>query len=95
MPHRKLAVALSLVVVAASPVLALPAERDPGSGAPAAGPNARYCLRVEPVTGSRIESVRCWTREEWTELGVDIDKDWAKEGVRVIEARNGGYGGFQ
>jgi hypothetical protein len=80
-----LAAALGLIVVAASPVLALPAQRDPGSGAPAAGPNARYCLRVEPVTGSRIESVRCWTREEWTELGVDIDKDWAKEGVRVIE----------
>jgi len=85
MPHRKMALAFSLIVVAASPVLARPAERNPGTGAPAAGPNARYCLRVEPVTGSRIESVRCWTREEWTELGVDIDKDWAKEGVRVIE----------
>jgi hypothetical protein len=95
MPHRKLAVALSLIVVAASPVLALPAQRDPGSGAPAAGPNARYCLRVEPITGSLIGGVRCWTREEWTELGVDIDKDWAKEGVRVIEVRHGGYGGFQ
>jgi hypothetical protein len=80
-----LAAALGLIVVAASPVLALPAPHDPGSGAPAAGPHARYCLKVEPFTGSRIESVRCWTREEWTELGVDIDKDWAKEGVRVIE----------
>jgi hypothetical protein len=85
MPPRKLAVAFSLIVAAASPVLARPAERDPGPGAPPAGPNARYCLKVEPMTGSRIESVRCWTREEWTELGVDIDKDWAKEGVRVIE----------
>jgi hypothetical protein len=85
MPYRKLAVALSLIVVAALPVLAHPEERNPGIGAPAAGPNARYCLKVEPMTGSRIESVRCWTREEWTELGVDIDKDWAKEGVRVIE----------
>jgi hypothetical protein len=85
MPHRKLAVALSLIVVAASPVPALPAQPETQQRAPAAGPNARYCLKVEPFTGSRIESVRCWTREEWTELGVDIDKDWAKEGVRVIE----------
>ncbi|MEA3062847.1 MAG: hypothetical protein QOJ94_2628 [Sphingomonadales bacterium] len=85
MPHRKLAVALSLIVVAASPVLARPAPRDPGSGAPAAGPNARYCLRVEPVTGSLIGGVRCWTRQEWAELGLDVDKEWAKEGVRVIE----------
>jgi hypothetical protein len=80
-----LAVALSLIAVAASPVLALPAPRDPGRGAPAAGPHALYCLRVEPVTGSLIGGVRCWTRQEWVEVGVDVDKEWAKEGVRVIE----------
>jgi hypothetical protein len=85
MPHRKLAVALSLIVVAASPVLAHPEERESGIGAPAAGPNARYCLRVEPITGSRLGGIRCWTRQEWAELGVDVDKEWAKEGVRVIE----------
>ncbi|MEA3048992.1 MAG: hypothetical protein QOG84_828 [Sphingomonadales bacterium] len=85
MPHRKLAVALSLVVVAASPVLAHPEARDPGSGAPAAGPHARYCLRVEPVTGSLVGGMRCWTRQEWAEVGVDVDKEWAREGVRVIE----------
>ena len=52
--------------------------------APAAGPDAEYCMYVEPVTGSRIETVQCWTRAEWAEAGVDIDKDWAKEGVRTI-----------
>jgi hypothetical protein len=80
----KLALTFSLIVVAASPVLAQPAERDV-AGAPAAGPDARYCLRVEPVTGSRVERVRCWTRERWAGMGVDLDREWAKEGVRVIE----------
>ena len=51
--------------------------------APAAGPDAKYCLRVEAFTGSRIETVRCWTREKWAEQGVDVDKEWAKEGVEV------------
>lgn len=46
--------------------------------------NTRYCLRVEPQTGSRIESIECWTRDEWTAGGVDVDHDWAKEGVRVL-----------
>ena len=85
MSHMKLAAALSLVVVAAAPVVAQPAEQDVMAGAPAAGPDARYCLRVEPVTGSRVERVRCWTRERWAALGVDVDREWAREGVRVIE----------
>jgi uncharacterized protein YjhX (UPF0386 family) len=42
-------------------------------------------MYVEPVTGSRIERVECWTRAEWAEAGVDVDKDWAKEGVAIIE----------
>jgi hypothetical protein len=83
--HIKLAVALSLTVVAASPVLAQPADPDAMTGAPEAGPGARYCLHVEAVTGTRIERVRCWTRERWTDLGVDLDREWAREGVRVIE----------
>jgi uncharacterized protein YjhX (UPF0386 family) len=41
-------------------------------------------MRIEAVTGSRIEEVRCWTRAEWAENGVDVDKDWAEEGVRVL-----------
>jgi hypothetical protein len=83
MSHKKLAVAFSLIV-AASPVLAQAPERDSLAGAPAAGPEARYCLRVAADTGSLIERVRCWTREHWAEQGVDVDKEWAKEGVSVI-----------
>lgn len=85
MSHRKLAAAFSLIVVAVSPVLAQPAGRDYIAGAPEAGPDARYCLRVEPVTGTRVERIRCWTRERWAGLGVDVDRQWAREGVRVIE----------
>jgi uncharacterized protein YjhX (UPF0386 family) len=41
-------------------------------------------MRVEAQTGSRIESIECWTRDEWAQGGVDVDHDWAKEGVRVL-----------
>lgn len=41
-------------------------------------------MRVEAFTGSRIEEVKCWTRQEWAEQGVDLDKDWPKEGIRII-----------
>jgi uncharacterized protein YjhX (UPF0386 family) len=41
-------------------------------------------MRVERITGSRVEPVRCWTRQMWAEQGVDVDKDWAKEGVAVL-----------
>ena len=52
--------------------------------APAGTPQTRYCLRVDPVTGSNVETIQCWTREEWAEQGVDVDKEWAKNGVRAI-----------
>lgn len=52
--------------------------------APPGTPATRYCLRVGPLTGSNVETVQCWTRAEWTEQGVDVDIEWAKEGVGVI-----------
>jgi hypothetical protein len=84
MAHKKLAVALSLIA-AASPALAQPSGRDDMTGAPAAGPDARYCLRVAADTGSLVERTRCWTRRQWVDQGVDVDKEWAREGVTVIE----------
>ena len=80
----KLMVVAFSIIVAASPVSATSQDPDPGAGAPAAGPDAKYCMRVEPATGSRIETILCFTRAEWAELEVDVDHDWAKEGVRVI-----------
>ena len=84
MSRRKLALAVS-VIAAVSPALAQPAGQDEMTGAPAAGPGARYCLRVAADTGSLVERIRCWTRRQWFEQGVDVDKAWAKEGVTVIE----------
>lgn len=56
----------------------------PAQGAPPAGENARYCLKVEAVTGTRLETIECRTRQEWAEWEVDVDQEWAEEGVRVI-----------
>ena len=51
--------------------------------APAGTPTTRYCLRVEPVTGSHIPGIACLTRDEWAEGNVDIDKVWAEDGVGI------------
>lgn len=87
MAYTRLAIALSAIVVA-SPGLATTqsdwAKDAAPATAPAGTPETRYCMRVEPQTGSRIESIECWTREEWAAGGVDVDKDWPKEGVRVL-----------
>ena len=86
MSHWKRTAAFGLIALAAaSPAPAQPAARDAMAGAPAAGPGARYCLQVEPLTGTLVERVRCWTRRQWAEQGVDVDREWAKEGVAVLE----------
>ena len=67
------AAALSMIVAVAPAV----AQAPPGT------PFTRYCLRVEPVTGSHIPGVACLTRDEWAEGNVDVDKVWAEDGVGV------------
>ncbi len=81
---RKIIVAAFGMMIAAAPVSATHPEPSPGAGAPAAGPDARYCLRIEAITGTRLEKVRCWTRQKWAEKEVDVDKEWAREGVAII-----------
>ena len=83
MATRKIVLALSLIA-AAAPMPAIAADRARPETAPPGTADTRYCMKVEPMTGSRVERVMCWTREHWTEQGVDVDKDWPKEGVRVI-----------
>jgi hypothetical protein len=89
MAYKLIALALC-TIAAASPGLAHQWKQDrdaaPAATAPAGDANTRYCMRVEPQTGSRLESVECWTREEWAAGGVDVDHDWAKEGVRVLNS---------
>ena len=75
---------LVLGVLVATPLAAsirpTPADRPSSSD----GVDARYCLRVAPATGSLLETVRCWTRAQWVDQGVDVDKEWDREGVAVL-----------
>jgi len=80
MSHKALALALGMII--ASPAAAYPAPVP--AEAPAGTPTTRYCMKVDPITGSLIETIQCWTRAEWADQGVDVDKEWAREGVRVI-----------
>ena len=76
---HELVVALTMILATA------PGPMDKAEPmAPAGGPETRYCMRVEAATGSRIERIWCWTREQWAEQEVDLDAEWAKEGVRVL-----------
>ena len=86
MAHKEWLLALTLIV-ATSPGAAAGQGRIqvvPAAVAPAGTPQTKYCMYIEAITGSRLEEVKCWTREEWAEQGVDVDKDWPKEGVRTI-----------
>jgi hypothetical protein len=83
MAYKKLAIALGMIFTASS-VSASQPQPTPQEGAPAAPPDARYCLKVDPLPGSRIETIMCETRDEWAQLEVDLDQEWATEGVRVI-----------
>ena len=83
MANKELLVALTMIVTA-TPGSATQTEPAPTATAPVAGPAARYCLRVS-ITGSRIDEVKCWTREAWADQEVDVDEEWAAEGVAVID----------
>lgn len=74
----------SIMIAAASPLVASQPEPMRASIAPAAPADARYCLRVDPPTGSRIETIRCETRDDWAMLDVDVDQEWAENGVRIL-----------
>jgi hypothetical protein len=82
MAHTALVAALSVTIASSAAANVQPVAPT----APPGSPDTRYCLRVEAQTGSRIESVECWTREEWAAGGVDVDQEWPREGVRVLEA---------
>ena len=79
MALKALVIALG-VIATTSPA----AIHDPASPVPTGTAETKYCMYIEAITGSRLEQVKCWTREEWAENGVDVDKDWAREGVRTI-----------
>lgn len=77
MARTKLILAFAALITA--PTLAT-AQAEP---APAGTADTRYCMRVD-LTGNVVAPVRCWTRDQWAEQGVDVDREWAREGIRVI-----------
>jgi hypothetical protein len=90
----KISVVALGMIVAASPLSATTPEPTPKTIPSTEPPGTQYCLRVGPYTGTRLESVQCWSRQEWAEhcafenypwedLCVDVDKEWAKNGVRI------------
>lgn len=72
------------ITFAASAAMSMTLQPIPAAPAPPGGPNTLYCMHVDPVTGSNVQTIQCWTREEWAEQDVDVDKEWAKNGVKVI-----------
>jgi len=64
------------------------ASQTPANPASAVAPpgnsETRYCLRVDPLVGSRVETIQCKTRDEWAALEIDVDQEWAENGVRTI-----------
>jgi hypothetical protein len=91
MAHKIWVVALG-TIVAASPLSATTPEPTPATLPSNEAAGTEYCLRVGPYTGTRLEGVQCRTREEWAEqcvfeelvmTCVDVDKEWAENGVRI------------
>ncbi|MDG5746702.1 hypothetical protein P8Q88_00775 [Qipengyuania sp. XHP0207] len=74
-------IAALAVLAAAAPVAA--DNHAEANAAPPGDADTRYCMRVEPVTGSLVERIMCMTRKQWAQQGVDLDEDWPREGVRV------------
>jgi hypothetical protein len=89
MAYKHLLIASSAIALASASWASQP-QLPPPPGAPAAPPEARYCLRVDPTTGSKMETIRCETRETWASMDVDVDREWAMWGVRVVTARPNG-----
>jgi hypothetical protein len=89
----KMAIFVLGLLAAALPSMASTPEPTPTTLPTTDSPSTQYCLRVGPYTGTRLESVQCLTRQEWAEQCdfdewqpscVDLDKEWARHGVRVV-----------
>ncbi len=75
------AVAVSAAFAIAAPLQAGAPETNSAvaaaetGGSPAAkkapGKATRYCIKLEPGTGSRIGATQCKTKAEWLEQGID------------------------
>jgi hypothetical protein len=85
MARKALAIALGTILAASPASLAAQFANPPLQiSAEAAADSKIYCMRLEPLTGTLVERVECWTRLEWADQGVDVDREWATNGVRTI-----------
>jgi hypothetical protein len=75
-----IAVSLGMMMATVQPV----SSDATATGAPEGGPTTRYCLRIDPVIGTRVPTIMCNTRQDWADLGLDVDQEWADNGVSVI-----------
>ena len=66
--------AVLCLVLSAAPAAASDSTTKPA----AAKDQTKYCIQVEPSTGSRISTTECRTKAEWASLGVDVDELRAK-----------------
>ena len=84
MAHKYLLMALGLIA-AASPATVAAQFADPPLpiSAAAVSDSKLYCMHLEALTGTSVERVVCWTRVEWADQGVDVDKEWSENGVRT------------
>jgi hypothetical protein len=69
------------LLVASGMMLAAVTGTSSGYGAPPAPPTTKYCLSMEPMTGSHIVTVQCRTRDEWASLDINVDDEWRENGV--------------
>jgi hypothetical protein len=72
------------LLVAFGMMLAAVAGVSRGYGAPPAPPTTKYCLSMEPRTGSHISMVECRTRDEWAALEINVDEEWRENGVGLV-----------
>ena len=86
MAHKIIIAGLGMVV-ATTPSFAFQGDSQLDK-APAAAAGALYCLHIEPITGTRIEMLMCKTRDEWSALELDVDKEWADNGFKVIDPKH-------
>ncbi len=75
-----IAVSLGMMMATVQPA---PTDAAPG-GAPAGTPTTRYCLKIDPIIGTRVPTIMCNTRQDWADLGLDVDQEWKDNGVSVI-----------
>lgn len=86
MAHRELVAALGLIVAVLPGSAAAQFADPPIAISPAAASDPdKYCMRVDPFTGQFVQTVQCWTRAEWADQGVDVDKEYPKNGVATIK----------